>query len=796
LNFAAPVSYGSGGSDAGSVAVADLNGDGKLDIVVANACADASSPCDTTGSVGVLLGNGDGTFKAAVPYGSGGFSACCGPTSVAVADVNGDGKPDIVVTSACATNMVDCGGSVSVLFGNGNGTFQTAVTYSSGGVYAGFVAIADLNGDGKPDILVVNECDGDENSACDDGKTTSDVGVLLNNGDGTFQTAVTYETDGAHAGSLAIADVNGDGSPDIIIAVGCVPFGALCDGADVGVLLGNGNGTFQPFVAYQGGDGFSFAESVAVADLNGDGKIDIVFAEDQLGVLLGNGDGTFQTPVDYNSGGSSGFVTISDVNGDGKLDLIVSNGTGNISAAILLGNSDGTFQAAVSAGAFSPSQMVVEDINGDGKPDIIFGAGGSVDVAINASISATTTALTSSPNPSNFGQAVTLTATVTAQPGFYKGTPTGTVSFFNGSTKLGTSTLNSGGVATFAISTLAVGTHSITASYNGSSQFASSTSSVVSQLVQGAVVKVSPTSLSFGDQTVNIASAPKNIMLSNSGNTALSIGSIALAGANVPSFSQTNNCGSTLAAGASCTIAVRFKPNSAVSKSASISIHDNAAGSPQSVALSGTGVLGAVTFSPDSLTFPTQVVFTTSMAKTVELTNSGLGVLDISKIAVTGPFAQTHTCGTTVNPGDSCTITVTFTPKADGLLTGALSVTDNGSGSTQEASLAGTGTAIQLSPTTLNFGNQPVNTASLAKTITLSNKSSAAVTMSSITITGTNPGSFSQTHTCGASIAAGASCFIKVTFKPTATGARTAAVSVSDNGGGSPQKVSLAGTGT
>jgi hypothetical protein len=800
------VSYGSGGSDAGSVAVADLNGDGKLDIVVANACADASSPCDTTGSVGVLLGNGDGTFKTAVAYGSGGYSACCGPTWVAVADVNGDGKPDIVVTNACNINTLDCGndtgsgtgtGTVGVLLGNGDGTFQTAVTYSSGGYPAGFLAIADLNGDGKPDLLVVNQCDNDESLLCFDGKSSSLIGVLLNNGDGTFQTAVTYETGGTDAGSLAIADVNGDGNPDIVAAIGCTPFGALCDGADVNVLLGNGDGTFQFAVGYNsGGDGSSFAESVAVADLNGDGKLDIVSAEDQLGVLLGNGDGTFQTAVDYNSGGSAGWVTIADVNGDGKLDLIVSNGTGNISAAILLGNGDGTFQAAVSAGAFSPSQTVVEDISGDGKPDIIFAAGGSVDVVINTSISATTTALTSSPNPSNFGQGVTLTATVTAQPGFYKGTPTGTVSFFNGSTKLGTSTLNSGGVTTFTISTLAVGTHSITASYNGSSQFASSTSSVVSQLVQGAVVKVSPTSLSFGDQTVNIASAPKNVTLSNSGNTALSIGSIALAGANVPSFSQTNNCGSTLAADGSCTIAVRFKPNSAVSKSASISIHDNAAGSPQSVALSGTGVLGAVTFSPDSLTFATQVVFTTSAAKTVKLTNSGLGILEISKISISGPFAQTHTCGTTVNPGASCTITVTFTPKADGLLTGALSVTDNGSGSTQEASLAGTGTAIQLSPTTLNFGNQPVNTASLAKTITLSNKSSAAVSISSITITGTNVGSFSQTHTCGASIAAGASCFIKVTFKPTATGARTAAVSVSDNGGGSPQKVSLAGTGT
>ena len=130
------------------MAVADVNGDGKPDLLVTNEC---SSGC-TNGSVSVLLGNGDGTFQTAVSYGSGGEYAL----SVAVADVNGDGKPDMLVANDCASGCTN--GLVSVLLGNGDGTFQTAVSYSSGGVDAWAVAVGDMNGDGKPDLVVANEC--------------------------------------------------------------------------------------------------------------------------------------------------------------------------------------------------------------------------------------------------------------------------------------------------------------------------------------------------------------------------------------------------------------------------------------------------------------------------------------------------------------------------------------------------------------------------------------------------------------------------------------------------------------
>jgi hypothetical protein len=811
LNFAVPVTYNSGGWSTASVVVADVNGDGKPDIVVANHCVTYGA-CPK-GAVGVLLGNGDGTFQTAVTYESGGGDSF----SVAVADVNGDGKPDIVVTSECASGCISPG-VVGVLLGNGDGTFQPVATYGSGGYYALSVAISDVNGDGKPDIVVANEC-------TSGGNCNGSIGVLLNNGDGTFQTAVTYDSGGIFTVAIAVADVNGDGKPDIVTASECVntvspPTDCSTSNGSVGVLLGNGDGTFQTAVSY-GAGGYG-PVSVAVSDVNRDGKPDVVVGNTcstlqdnscsgtgTVGVLLGNGDGTFQTAVTYGSGGyGTGGLAIADMNGDGKRDILVasdcssSNCTGNGVVGVLLGNGDGTFQTAAIFGSGGPGarSVAAADVNGDGKPDLVVStagstSNGSVSVRINTSTTPTTTALMSSVNPSNFGEAVTFTATVTAHPGFYKGPPAGTASFYAGTTNLGNSNLNSSGVATLTISTLAVGTHKITAKYNGSTDFVSSTSSALSQLVQGAIAQFSGTSLNFGNQTVGIKSAAKTVTLTNQGNIALTISSMGITGTNSGDFDATK-CPSSLAPNGTCTISVTFKPTATGTRTAAVSITDNAPGSPQKISLTGVGVLPAVAFSPASLTFPAQVIYTTSAAKTVKLTNSGRGLLVIGKIVVTGPFAQTNNCGSTVNSGSSCTLTVTFKPTAIGALAGSVSVSDNAPASPQKIALNGTATAIQLSPLSVSFGTQPVGTTSLSQTITLSNKSDAAVSITAISITGVDANDFHQTHTCGTTVASGASCFIKVTFKPLAKGARTAAVSVSDNGGGSPQKVSLTGTGT
>ena len=203
------------------------------------------------GSVGVLLGNGDGTFQAAVSYGSGGASA----SSVAVADVNGDGKLDLVVANYCASS--DCAnGSVGVLLGNGDGTFQAAVPYSSGGLYTDAVVLGDLNRDGKLDLVLASEY-------ATSSVTNGSVGVLLGNGDGTFQAVVNTSTPTPLGGirSLALADFDGDGKLDLAVGAGNV------------LLLGNGDGTFQtPIVLGAGGPG------IAVGDFNRDGRPDLASA--------------------------------------------------------------------------------------------------------------------------------------------------------------------------------------------------------------------------------------------------------------------------------------------------------------------------------------------------------------------------------------------------------------------------------------------------------------------------------------------------------------------------------------
>ena len=298
------VIYDSGGSWAQSVTVADVNGDAKLDLLVTNETGSASCP---NGAVDILGGNGDGTFRPAVEYCSGGST----PLSVAVADVNDDGKPDLAVANAGSNN-------VGVLIGNGDGTFLPAVSYGSGWPGPAHVVVADVNGDRRPDLVTA-----------DFSTIPSSVSVLLGNGNGTFQPAVISASGGYYAIWVAIADVNRDGFPDLLVANerACTH----CQNGSVGVLLGNGDGTFQAAVGYSsGGNG---AMSLAVADVNGDGKLDLVAANyesDNLGVLLGNGDGTLQPAVTYASGGKGPIsVAIADVNRDAKPDLLAVNWYGN-----------------------------------------------------------------------------------------------------------------------------------------------------------------------------------------------------------------------------------------------------------------------------------------------------------------------------------------------------------------------------------------------------------------------------------------------------------------------------------
>jgi hypothetical protein len=476
LIFLPAVDYYSGGENGVSVAVADVNGDGKPDMVVASFCASASNCTGLfgPGGVSVLLGNGDGTFEAPVTYSSGGYNA----SAVAIADVNGDGKLDVVVANQCQSSS-SCVGSVSVLFGNGNGTFRTPVSYSTAGYYSESVAIADLNGDGHPDLVVSNLCGTGGNC---EGVTAGQVAVLIGNGDGTFQPAAVYSSDGYSSLSVAIGDVNGDGKLDVLVANSCAAYDCSPTTGSVGVLLDGSGGILEGNGAFSTGG--SFASSVAVIDVNGDGHLDLLVADQCLGescsepgdasVLLGNGDGSFQPAVSYNVAlRQPTAIAAADVNGDGRPDLLVAGEGSNGAVGVLLGNRDGSFQLPNyyygTGGNQAPGQIVVSDVNGDGRPDLIVinGGVGSNNVAVllnNSAAPASTTTLVPSVNPVNVKKPVTYTATVASS----SRTLIGTVAFQDNGTTVATVTLaNNQAAYSTSYTRMQVGAHTITAAYGG-----------------------------------------------------------------------------------------------------------------------------------------------------------------------------------------------------------------------------------------------------------------------------------------------------------------------------------------
>jgi hypothetical protein len=276
-------------------------------------------------------------------------------------------------------------------------SFAAATVYGTSGSNPISIAVADVNGDGNPDLFTANT-------------SNSTVGVLLGNGNGTFQAATNYNT-GSNSSpySIAVADVNGDGKLDLLTAN---------NGNDTaGVLVGNGNGTFQPIATYSTGDN-SFPYNIAVADVNGDGKLDLLTANNgnnTAGVLQGNGNGTFQVATNYGTRGNNPIgIAAADVNRDGQLDLLTTNRNSN-TAGVLLGNGNGTFQVATTygTGGNNPMGIAVADVNRDGHPDLLTTniSSNTVGVLLNTTVYAAPTLTSINPTSASVGRSVTLTGT-------------------------------------------------------------------------------------------------------------------------------------------------------------------------------------------------------------------------------------------------------------------------------------------------------------------------------------------------------------------------------------------------
>jgi uncharacterized repeat protein (TIGR01451 family) len=358
------------GTNPSSVVVGDFNGDGKPDLAVANFGSD---------NVSILLGNGDGTFQAAVN-----FDAGLSPNSIAVGDFNGDGKPDLAVFQVGDTGT-GAAGLVSILLGNGNGTFQTPKSLTLTAL-SFQIAVADFNLDKNADLAVSN---------VDPSTQDVTVSIFLSVGDGTLQSPKTFSMPAGAIGAFAVGDFNNDTKPDF----------AIGGSGGMPIFLGNGDGTFHLGPAAPSVEGF-VVDSVQAKDVNGDGKVDLVISSfdtllysdhssttQHVSTFLGNGDGTFQDEhviasatssrvLGHTTGSSITSVTLGDFNGDGKDDLAYRRDN---SLEIVLGRGDGTFSAAVITDDVK-AILAASNLNADHLCDLVaLGTPDTVGVILNSS---------------------------------------------------------------------------------------------------------------------------------------------------------------------------------------------------------------------------------------------------------------------------------------------------------------------------------------------------------------------------------------------------------------------------
>jgi hypothetical protein len=327
-SFAGPKAYRAG-AEPWRLAIADLNGDGRPDLTVTSV-----NQASLTDTVSVLTNIGRGEFRRGDTYKLG-----KGPESLAATDLDGDGSADLAIADVSSD-------AVSVLLNARDGSFRPRRDYRTGGSPQA-LASADLNGDALPDLVVANWF-------------SNSVSVLLNRGDGTFEASRDFAA-GSRPNRLAVADLNGDGRPDLSAASAFT--------SSLSVLLNRGDGNFGPRRAYPVA---STLNEVTLADLNGDRRLDAAATNgtDVVSVSVNNGDGSFAAAHDYPSGKGSTRLAVGDLNGDSRPDLATANNTGTVS--VLLNAGSATFAAPRNYRTGSdPVGLAIADLDRDGRPDLV-----------------------------------------------------------------------------------------------------------------------------------------------------------------------------------------------------------------------------------------------------------------------------------------------------------------------------------------------------------------------------------------------------------------------------------------
>lgn len=515
-----------------SLIAGDFNGDGKLDLAIANGN-------DGTNTIAMFLGNGDGTLET----NNNTYPAGPDPIALATGDFNRDGKLDLAVVNVTSPPS----GEFSILLGNGDGTFQAPVPYTVATATSGLVnvVIGDFNRDGNLDLVL---------SGFD--STPNFDYFVAGNGDGTFQPAVQTQSIYPYSYYSTAADFNGDGNLDLAVTNYVNILG-------VSILLGNGDGTFQPGVDYSvGTPGFNILCPMAIDDLNADGILDLIYCDalnnngsyygSVEGFLLGNTGGTFQTATSLGTRPappSSTVMVTGDFNGDGKVDMVVAQNdlTGSLPSSLLI-FLQGTF------GLASPSPY-----------SITFGG-----QAIGSTSAPQTITLTNTGNAtlnlSNIG-IVGMNATDFAE------------------TNTCGATLSAGGSCpiqvTFTPNSIGTVSASIAISDSGPGS-----PQMVNLTGTASTFTLSPGNISFPSQYVGTSGLPQAVTLKNSGTAPVTITNVS---ASPSDFGVLNACGSTVPGGSSCAIGVFFDPAISGSRNGILSVSDSSSGAPQIVTLVGTG---------------------------------------------------------------------------------------------------------------------------------------------------------------------------------------------------------------